>query len=161
MSSRPILTIAQIVEQFDVSRATVRRGIDSGRFTGASKDSAGRWIVPVEALIAEGVKPRKTWLNESAHELAQGAHPVSDPIQTIVATELDQGHSHELAHNASRIAQLEAELSAEKHLRAAAERNAEDLRIAMRMIESRPSESLMQNAETKTRKRWWQRNPGK
>jgi len=159
VSSRPILTIAQIVEQFDVSRATVRRGIDSGRFTGASKDSAGRWIVPVEALIAEGVKPRKTWLNESAHELAQGAHPVSDPIQTIVATELDQGHSHELAHNASRIAQLEAELSAEKQLRAAAERNAEDLRTAMRMLDAGPTQTPdTAPASGPRRRRWWQRS---
>jgi len=161
VKSRPILTIAQVIEQFDTSRATVRRGIENGRFPGAAKDAQGRWTVPVEALIASDIKPRKTWLNELAHEqahggvheLAQGAQKVSEPLQEWVATER--------AHNASRIAQLEAELSAEKHLRAAAERNAEDLRIAMRMIESRPSESLMQNAETKTRKRWWQRNPGK
>ena len=161
MTSRPLLTIAQVVEQFDVSRATVRRGIDNGRFPGATKDGQGRWAVPVEALVAGGIKPRKTWLNEhahgGAHELAQGAQKVVEPLQALVATE--RAHSeNERAHNASRIAQLEAELSAEKQLRAAAERNADDLRTALRMIEAAPSPAP-EAATTQPRKRWWQRQP--
>lgn len=138
MTSRPLLTIAQVVEQFDVSRATVRRGIENGRFPGATKDAQGRWAVPVEALVAGGIKPRKTWLNEGAHELAQGARKVAEPLQTLVAAERAHSES-ERAQSASRIAQLEAELSAEKQLRAAAERNADDLRSAMRMLEAAPT----------------------
>lgn len=156
MTSRPLLTIAQIVDQFDVSRATVRRGIDNGRFPGATKDGQGRWTVPVEALVADGVKPRKTWLDAGAHEhahtgaheLAQGTQKVADPLQTLVATER--------AHDASRIAQLEAELSAEKQLRAASERNADDLRTALRMIEASPARNN-ETAEQPRRRRWWQR----
>ncbi|PXA74280.1 MULTISPECIES: HTH domain-containing protein [Auritidibacter] len=32
MSKRPGFTIAQITEQFDVSRSTVRRGLNNSRF---------------------------------------------------------------------------------------------------------------------------------
>lgn len=157
MTSRPLLTIVQVVEQFDVSRATVRRGIENGRFPGAAKDSQGRWMVPVEALIASGIKPRKTWLTEGTHERAHGSQEVANPLQNLVAAE--RAHSaNEHAHNASRITQLEAELSAEKLLRAAAERNAEDLRTALRMIEARPSPAPAATT-VQPRKRWWQRRP--
>jgi len=166
MPNRPLLTIAQVVDQFDLSRATVRRGIDSGKFEGAHKDAQGRWIVPVEALVVAGIKPRKTWLDNGAHEHAQhgahehnqSAHSLTDPIQTKVATEHVQS-KNELAHHASRIAQLEAELSTEKQLRAAAERNSEDLRTALRMIEAgttAPATADSSASANKQRRRWWQ-----
>lgn len=153
MSSRPLLTITQIVEQFNVSRATVRRGIEKGRFPGVSKDSAGRWVVPIDALISDGVKPRKTWLDELAH----GDQKEVNPLQPLVAAErahYENDRTPDLAHNTSRIAQLEAELSAERQLRMAAERNAEDLRTAIRMLESgRPQ----QGSRRGSKQRWWQR----
>lgn len=160
MTERPLLTIAQVVEQFDLSRATVRRGIERGRFNGAHKDRQGRWLVPVESLIAEGVKPRKTWLKEvateHAHEGAQTAHDTLKPLQDKVATELAH-RDNELAQSAARITSLEAELVAEKRLREAAERNADDLRIALRMIESKPTTSVQLQPAEKHRKRWWHR----
>lgn len=170
MNSRPLLTIAQVVEQFDVSRATVRRGIESGRFIGASKDSSGRWIIPVESLIAARVKPRKTWFNEGAHaggypahgEHGQGSQTPVDPLQEQVAGELDHPrneNAHELAHHVSRIAQLESELSTEKQLREAAERNADDLRNAMRMLEVGTTHTpATGSAKPPSRRRWWQRS---
>src|SRR5699024_8220842 len=39
MSKRPDFTIAQVTEQFDVSRSTVRRGLNNGRFPNATKDT--------------------------------------------------------------------------------------------------------------------------
>lgn len=156
MSERPKLTIAQAIEQFDLSRATMRRGIESGKFTGSTKDPQGRWLVPVDALVAAGIKPRKTWLtglaSERAHELTQGAHSLASPSGLQVAGELAHSES-ELAHRASRIAQLEAELAAEKRLRESAERNAEDLRSAMRMIEAGT-----QTPEPSPRRKWWKRD---
>lgn len=161
MANRPLLTIAQVVDQFDLSRATVRRGIDSGRFEGAHKDAQGRWLVPVDALVVAGIKPRKTWLHgvaakvasERTHEHAQDSRTAVDPLQINVAPELAHGE-HDLAQSASRIAQLEAQLETEKRLREASERNADDLRSALRMIEaSTPPVSVQE-----PRRRWWQRN---
>lgn len=159
MTERPLLTIAQVIEQFDLSRATVRRGIESGRFKGAHKDRQGRWIVPVESLIAEGVKPRNSWLKdvatEHAHERAQSAHDMLIPIQEKVATELAHIED-ELAQERFKVTQLEAQLEAERRLREASERNAQDLRSAMRMIEARmPPESA--GSVMKPAHRWWKR----
>jgi len=57
--TRPQLTIAQVVEQFDLSRATVRRGIESSRFPNAAKDANGRWMVPIDGLVAAKIPGRK------------------------------------------------------------------------------------------------------
>ena len=170
--TRPLLLLSQLLDQFDVSRATARRGIESGRFPGAHKDAQGRWLVPVDDVIAAGIKPRKTWLNEHAHqgghlahnEHAQGAQNGSDPLQIKVASELAHApnelaheHAHELAQRDARIAQLEAERDAEKQLREAAERNAEDLRTAMRMLEAAPAKAERPAPATSTeagRPRW-------
>jgi len=165
MTERPLLTIAQVVDQFELSRATVRRGIESGKFDGAHKDLQGRWLVPVTALIAAGVKPRKTWITEVAtervHKHTQDAHLVAAPNENKVAAELahtDNERAHEHAHRATRIAQLETELAAEKCLREAAERNAEDLRTAMRMIESSQPKQTAGAEMPAPRRRWWQRH---
>jgi len=161
---RPSLTIAQVVEQFELSRATVRRGIESGRFLGATKDDQGRWLVPVDVLVSAGIKPRKTWLNEvattTAHERAR-EHAHDDKTSgysnvSSVATELAH-HEDELAQRVAHIAQLEVELAAEKRLRESAERNAEDLRLAMRMLESNTTTHRPAMPENSPRKRWWKR----
>lgn len=166
MTVRPSLTIAQVVDQFDLSRATVRRGIESGKFVNASKDDQGRWRIPVESLVAAGVKPRQTWLNRSAetvaveraHKPPQGAHVTTDPNVSVVANDLPHAHdehAHELAQRASRIIQLEAELVSERRLREASERNVDDLRMALRMIDAAPAHSAV--AESPKR-RWWKRD---
>lgn len=166
MVTRPSLTIAQAIEQFNLSRTTVRRSIENGKFPHATKDEQGRWKIPVDDLVAAGVMPRKTWLNERAHEGGrpahnEQAHDVLTPahsLQSLVATELahpHNEHAHELAHRDTRIAQLEAELNAEKRLREAAETNANDLRTALRMIEATPN-TPPHSAPTH-RRRWWQR----
>lgn len=166
MPTRPALTIAEVIEQFDLSRATVRRGIENGKFPHAAKDAHGRWTVPVDDLIAARVSPRKTWLSEPAHE---GGHPAQhehaqgmlNPAQSLhplVATELAHPyneHAHELAQRDTRIAQLEAQLTTETRLREAAELNAEDLRTAMRMLEAGPTNPA--SSTPNPRRRWWQR----
>lgn len=160
MSERPTLTIAQVIDQFDLSRATVRRNIESGKFDGAYKDDQGRWLVPVNTLVAAGVKPRKTWLNEvaksmateHAREYAHDAQNLVDPFGKKVAAELARSED-ELAQHASRIALLEAQLESEQRLRKAAERNADDLRTALRMIEAAPTPLQ----PITPHRRWWQR----
>jgi len=166
MTSRPLLTIAQVVDQFDLSRATVRRGIESGRFGGSHKDQQGRWLVPVESLVAVGIKPRKTWLEgptnrvatELAHERIHEHTRGQKPTENGLATELAHRET-ELAHSTSRIAQLEAQLESEKRLREAAERNSEDLRTALRMLEAGTDTQNVSSRSTPhrdQRRRWWQ-----
>lgn len=163
MVTRPSLTIAQAIEQFNLSRTTVRRNIESGRFPNATKDTQGRWTIPVDDLVAAGVLPRKTWLNEPAHEGGHLAHhehahnalTPAQSLQSLMANELahpENERAHELAHRETRIAQLEAELTAEKRLREAAETNANDLRTAMRMIEATAN-----TTDPHQRRRWWRR----
>lgn len=156
MATRPSLTIAEAIEQFNLSRTTVRRGIENGKFPNATKDAQGRWTIPVDDLVAAGVLPRKTWLNERAHDVFTPAHS----LQSLVASELahpENEHVHELAHRDTRIAQLEAELSAEKRLREAAETNANDLRTALRMIEAGTNPNHPPAPDHPQRRRWWQR----
>lgn len=157
MSERPKLTLAQIVEQFEISRATLRRGIESGRFPHAKKDPQGRWVVPVDDLIAAQVKGRKTWLNEDAHEPAhEGGHPVHN--------ELAQGTHNPLGPSvsavATELAHLKNELAHEQARRELAERVAEErlshiesLSTALKMIEASTSP-----AAPPPRKKWWQRS---
>lgn len=168
MSERPKLTLAQIVEQFEVSRATLRRGIESGRFPHAEKDTQGRWVVPVDDLIAAQVKGRKTWLNEGTHERAhEGSHPAHDEHAQGAHIPPDPT----VSEVASELAHLKNELAHERAHREAAERIAEErqkhietLNTALRMLESAPRPqpdpaviSNSKNGEKSIRRRWWQR----
>lgn len=139
MSKRPEFTIAQITEQFDVSRSTVRRGINNGRFPNATKDHHGRWLIPVDDVLNAGYKPRKTWFNEGSHDHghepgSQGGHdhghgsqnPVEANKQAVVS---DHGQlENELAHERAQVDKLKALLEAERA-------HVESLRMALRMIE--------------------------
>ena len=131
MSKRPELTVAQITEQFDVSRSTVRRGINNGRFPNATKDHHGRWLIPVDDVLNAGYKPRKTWLNEGGHDHGQGSQNPVDANKQAVVT--DHGRlKNELAHERAQVDKLKALLEAERA-------HVESLRMALRMIE--PSKS--------------------
>ena len=139
MSKRPKFTIAQITEQFDVSRSTVRRGINNGRFPNATKDHHGRWLIPVDDVLNTGYKPRKTWLNQGSHDhghepRSQGGHDHGQGSQTSVdankqAVVSDHGQlENELAHERAQVDKLKALLDAERA-------HVESLRMALRMIE--------------------------
>ena len=139
MSKRPDFTIAQVTEQFDVSRSTVRRGLNNGRFPNATKDHHGRWIIPVDDVLNAGYKPRKTWLNEGSHDRGhepgsqgghdhgQGSQTLSDANKQAVLT--DHGQlKNELAYERAQVDKLKALLKAERA-------HVESLRMALRMIE--------------------------
>lgn len=139
MSKRPEFTIAQITEQFDVSRSTVRRGINNERFPNATKDHHGRWLIPVDDVLNAGYKPRKTWLNEGSHDhghepSSQGGHDQGQGSQTLSdankqAVVTDHGQlENELAHERAQVDKLKALLEAERA-------HVESLRMALRMIE--------------------------
>lgn len=107
-TTRPRLTISQAVEQFAVSRSTLKRGLETGRYPNAAKES-GAWSIPVESLHAEH-KPRRS----------QTEAKVMDQTKTQVQTDMNQ--DHELAQ---RVRELEQALAIEQAERRAAERVAE------------------------------------
>lgn len=164
MAERPTLTVTAAVEAFEVERRTLQRLLAADQLDGAHKDPRGRWKIPVEALHAAGFLARQTWIfdatksatrrDSDATTMRQTAETQRETSTTKSATERDNDAT-DLRH---RVAQLEAQLDVEKRFREAAERNAEDLRSAMRMIEAgQPAPASSAGAETPSRRRWWQR----
>lgn len=164
MSARPSWDLGEAAERCGVSRSTVRRYREQGRFPNAFKDSKGAWKIPLEDLLAVGWSPNAPAQRE----------PVSAPPE--LASTVD-----------SKVAELERELAIERVRREAAEQqnlqmkaNLEDLRTAMRMIEGKPvsvpesvadpapdlptelaperlPEQPLEATERPRKRRWWQR----
>lgn len=114
--SRPSWTIVEAAELCGVSKSTVRRYRESGKFPNAFKDTGGAWKIPIEDLLAVGWSP-------------------VDPTQSV-PSEPVQNDANE------RIAELERALELERVKREAAERisaqtqaNLADLRTALKMLE--------------------------
>lgn len=123
MSNRPSWDLGEAAERCGVSRSTVRRYREQGKFPNAFKDSSGAWKIPLEDLLAVGWKPNAPAQSE----------PVSVPPEPVPER-----------HN-ERVAELERALELERVKRESAERlnaqiqaNLDDLRQAMKMIEAKP-----------------------
>lgn len=131
---RPAWRLSEAVERTNASRSTLRRHLENGRLPNAYKDSSGAWRFPVEDLLAAGVSMLKS----------ESMNPVS------VLTE--QPPEQPMSNQAQRIAELEQQLAVERERSAGLERlaafaheRAEDLRMALRMIEgSRPEQPTEQ-----------------
>ena len=105
-----MVTLAEAVKISSKSRGTIRRWITDGKIEGAIKTETG-WKIPIPSLVSSGA-----W------------DGISAPDENTKAEETN------------RVSELEAELlrarlelNSEKKLREAAERNADDLRFAMRL----------------------------
>lgn len=125
MSNRPSWDLGEAAQRCGVSRSTVRRYREQGKFPNAFKDSSGAWKIPLEDLLAVGWKPNAPAQPE----------PVSVPPEPNKSIN-------------DKVAELEHALTIERVKREAAEQanaqmkaNLEDLRTAMRMIEAKPVDS--------------------
>lgn len=125
MSNRPSWDLGEAAQRCGVSRSTVRRYREQGKFPNAFKDSSGAWKIPLEDLLAVGWKPNAPAQPE----------PVSVPPEPNKSIN-------------DKVAELEHALTLERVRREAAEQanaqmkaNLEDLRTAMRMIEAKPVSS--------------------
>lgn len=140
MATRPSFTLTETVEQFDISRSTLRRRLAAGAFPHAQQQPSGSWKIPVTDLITAGITPRKTWLNDT---LTDHAH-----------TQNELGH--DLAHDLeNRIKTLENDLAIERAHRQAAERIA-----AAEAARADTALTALRILETKTSvppKHWWNR----
>lgn len=131
MSNRPSWDLGEAAERCGVSRSTVRRYREQGKFPNAFKDTTGAWKIPLEDLLAVGWKPNAP----------------AQPEPVSVPPEPDKSIN-------DKVLELEQALMLERVKREAAEQanmqmkaNLEDLRTAMRMIEAKPVSAPVSEAE--------------
>lgn len=105
---RPRLTILEAIREFEVSQATVKRGLRSGRYSEAEKDDNGVWRIPVESLHREHAPRSSATAPQSTHgglSVANGGHDLERRVM-----ELEQSLAIEQAERraAERIAEIES-----------------------------------------------------
>ena len=135
LANAPMVSLAEAARQSNKSRGTIRNRLVEGKVPGARRTEAG-WQIPVPSLVATGLWDRTTPPDE-----------IDEPPEADRVSELE-----------SELARARMELHSEKKLREAAERNAEDLRVAMRMLNAGPQPPLeRQNVNQQVRQnqdRW-------
>lgn len=160
---RPLLSVAEAVAAFDVTKRTLQRRIAAGDLTGATKDVNGHWRIPIEALHAASFKARQSATDNATGDATlppSGAqsytrHPVEQTNASINSATSD---ATEAASLRAILRDTQQQLEAERYRREAAEQNANDLRTALRMLEAgtiRQEPPLQHPAEQ--RPKWWQR----
>jgi len=134
VSGGPTVTLAEAGRHSHLSVATLRRWLNADKFPGAIR-SPRDWSIPVASLVEAGAWPSAT-------------PPDPDDDQA------DGPDANALADLEAELTRLRAALDAERTrreaadaLRAAAERNADDLRTALRMLEAGRSEPPSQQTE--------------
>lgn len=153
MNQRMQLTVSAAVEAFEVERRTLQRFLGAGQLDGATKNERGHWLIPIEALHAAGFTARQTWLTVATKSATHRDTVTTDTRQTLENTVHDNATS-DATELRSRVAQLEVQLDHERRLRESVERNAEDLRSSLRMLEAGTSAG----ERPVHRRRWWQRS---
>jgi len=154
MNDRPVWSISKAANECGVSRDTIKRRRAAGGFPNAYQDGRSQWMIPVTDLLAAGLHPGRPSPPQG------GAHG-----QHENAPERRPGREAEL-ENELRV--MEVKLAGERQLRQAAERNAEDLRASLRMLDSATPHQTPANAAPMSpekavpsvrapRKRWFSR----
>jgi hypothetical protein len=140
MTERPSWTIARAATECNVSRDTIKRRRLAGAFPNAYQDANRTWLIPITDLLAAGFQPTM--------------HKPADPVQETVAPVPSTMHDD----LKKQVEILEVKLEAEQQLRAAAERNAADLRQSLRIIEAAPPQVKPEvSPVTPAKRSWWRR----
>ena len=109
-----MVSLAEAVNESSKSRGTIRRWITEGKIEGAIKTDTG-WRIPIASLVTSGA-----WDGQTKPADGKAIEEKTDKVSEL---ELE-------------LVRVRLELNSEKKLREAAERNADDLRFAMRMLTS-------------------------
>ena len=109
-----MVSLAEAVNESSKSRGTIRRWITEGKIEGAIKTDTG-WRIPIASLVTSGA-----WDGQTKPADGKAIEERTDKVSEL---ELE-------------LVRVRLELNSEKKLREAAERNADDLRFAMRMLTS-------------------------
>ena len=124
--SVPMVSLAEAVNESSKSRGTIRRWIAEGKIEGAIKTDSG-WRIPITSLVTSGA-----WDGQSKPEDEKSIEEKTDKVSEL---EIE-------------LVRVRLELNSEKKLREAAERNADDLRFAMRMLTSGENSRPQQNSQS-------------
>ena len=125
--SVPMVSLAEAVNESSKSRGTIRRWIAEGKIEGAIKTDSG-WRIPITSLVTSGA-----WDGQSKPEDAKSIEEKTDRVSEL---EIE-------------LVRVRLELNSEKKLRESAERNADDLRFAMRMLTSGENPRPKQNSQSR------------
>ena len=130
----PTVSLAEAARHSPRSIATLRRWLAAGTIAGAERDAVtGAWVIPITALVEAGAWPSTTPPDPEAESAASDA--LQDALAQVDALTAIARASDDQAREALAAADVE------RRLREAAERNAEDLRTALRMLEAGPTPS--------------------
>lgn len=128
MGPRPAWTLTEAVERTGVSRSTIRRYREAGKFPNAYKDRAGTWRFPLEDLLAVGLSP-----SEPTREQAQSRS--SDHDQSMPTEQASTASSEQVSKLEQALREERARADNAERLAASYLDNVQDLRRALRMLE--------------------------
>lgn len=148
-SPRPNYTLSDAAALVGVSRSTIRRRRETGKFPNAYKTNDGQWMIPLPDLLADGLRPLSS---EQVYEQERAgqASSASAPITLTPLAQAAQHQAHvELAHVQEQLRIREKDLEVERakseglaQTLAATQARANDLSLALRMIEqAKPKEA--------------------
>jgi len=135
---RPNYTLTDAAALVGVSRSTIRRRREQGKFPDAFKTHDGEWMIPLTNLLADGLRPSSS---EQVH--AEQTSSASAPVTLTPLAQAAQSQAHtELAHAREQLQHAERDLAVERakndglaQTLAATQQRANDLSLALRMIE--------------------------
>ncbi|MFI6348723.1 helix-turn-helix domain-containing protein [Streptomyces sp. NPDC050560] len=146
---RPWLTQREAAQACGVSRSTIRRRREAGDLPDSRRDAQRGWLIPVDDLLAAGLR-----LHAPAPAESEAATPAGPPgpAATVSATAGSEP-AGEAGEAGARVADLIARLERERHRSALAEAEArhlaarladrtthvEDLRRALRALSPAPA----------------------
>lgn len=138
-SSRPKYTLTEAAALVGVSRSTIRRRRENGDFPNAYKTRDGQWMVPLEDLLANELRPLSS---EQVH-LEQVGSASSPVTLTGLGQAAQQQAQAEQAQLRERLQQAEHELALERakndglaQTLSEARTRANELSMALRMLEA-------------------------
>ena len=129
----PTVTLAEAARRSSLSVATLRLWLADGKIPGAKRTDEGARAIPIPGLVEAGA-----WSSTMPPE----------------ADELPPVDTDALADALARADRLAVDLDTERRLREAAERNADDLRTALRMLDAGPPTT---STSTPGRPSWYRR----
>lgn len=148
--SGTLLTIAEAVERYDVSRATLRRRLDAGAVAGAHKVPGPKgetWAIPAASLVALGYvhrEPEDVDDDEPAPAVAPSELlAVVDRLTTLLEGERRQLMASESDRADARAAAAAADARAEL--------------LAAELERERAQAAELRAELAQARRRWWRR----
>jgi predicted DNA-binding transcriptional regulator AlpA len=138
MINRPAWTLTEAVQRTGISRSTLRRYLDAGKFPNAYKDTSKAWRFPLEDLLAAGLSvsepPAERALNTPTEQPGAGTSEQVSKLEQALRDERTR------ADNAERLAASYLD-------------NVQDLRRALLMLgagTSKPEQTTEQAQSTPT-----------